>query len=645
MIRIALRATHVLLDVLVLAASVVLAYLLRYDWVLPFGDFKVGLFLGPYVVLAQYVLLSLFGIPQCSWRHFGLREVRRVAAALGVAMMLFLGARIVSGLLLPRWDYARYALMPIGVTIIDYVLAVLSVCGLRALRRSMADRAAIRPRMVQTKPRKKTLLVGAGNDGWLIARELENRPELGIDAIGFLDDDPHRQGRRVQGIPVLGKVDNLNTYASRFAVEQALITLVDPSGLVVRKVRRLCAEASIPAKVIPGLSDIVEGRVNLTRMRDVAIEDLLGREPVILEMEGISTTLKDKVVLVTGAGGSIGSELCRQILRFHPKRLILLERAEHALFDTHRDLIKLSPEHLDHVLPCIADVCDETRLHRIFEQHRPDIVFHAAAHKHVPMMEWNPGEAIKNNIFGTRTVADASDRFGVASFVMVSTDKAVNPTSLMGASKRVAEIYVQALDDRSRTSFSTVRFGNVLGSNGSVIPIFKEQIASGGPVTVTHPDMKRYFMTIPEACQLVLQAGAMSKGGEIFVLDMGEPVKILDLATDLISLSGFRPGEDIDIEFVGTRPGEKLFEELSADEEQVDNTRHSKILVCATRRNEIDWARRNIERLVQMADRATPHEMQLELTRVVPEYRSPAVDDEPASWVSKPINRTVSEAV
>jgi FlaA1/EpsC-like NDP-sugar epimerase len=347
---------------------------------------------------------------------------------------------------------------------------------------------------------------------------------------------------------------------------------------------------------------------------------------VVLDEAEVSGSVQGRVVLVTGAGGSIGSELCRQICRFAPARLVIVERFENALFSIHRELVAAFPEVA--IDPVVADICDADRIDAVFAAHRPYAVFHAAAHKHVPMMEINPGEAVKNNVAGTRVVADAADRHRVARFVMISTDKAVNPTSVMGATKRIAEIYIQALSQRSNTRFVMVRFGNVLGSAGSVIPIFKEQIARGGPITVTHPEMRRYFMTIPEASQLVLQAGAMGKGGEIFILDMGEPVKIVDLAKDLITLSGLRPGEDIEIEFSGMRPGEKLFEELSTDAEHADKTQHPKIFIG--RIHPHDWTEtvRGIERLAAMSDRASPDAIRGAIRGLVPEY-APALPARP----------------
>jgi FlaA1/EpsC-like NDP-sugar epimerase len=434
-------------------------------------------------------------------------------------------------------------------------------------------------------------------------------------------------------VPVLGTTDRLAELCVQHGAQQVLITMASAPGSTVRRISKLAEEAGLPTKIIPGLFEIAGGRVELTRIRPVAIEDLLRREPVDLDTEAIAKDLRERVVLVTGAGGSIGSELCRQVATFRPSRLLLAERAENNLFEIHREL---TARHRDlEIIPLIADATDPERMRQIFATYAPYAVFHAAAHKHVPMMEWNPGEALKNNVFGTKTVADLAHDHRVASFVMISTDKAVNPTSVMGATKRVAEMYVQALAKRSETRFVTVRFGNVLGSAGSVIPIFRQQIESGGPVTVTHPEMRRYFMTIPEACQLVLQAGSMGEGGEIFVLDMGEPVKIVDLARDLIRLSGFRPDEDIEIEFTGVRPGEKLFEEISTDAENADKTRHPKIYVG--RRPSAEWpvVQRHLQALEACLEAPTHDRVVAALRDCVPEYQEP----EPASTATSPASR------
>jgi FlaA1/EpsC-like NDP-sugar epimerase len=387
----------------------------------------------------------------------------------------------------------------------------------------------------------------------------------------------------------------------------------------IRRVVDLCQGVNLRFKTLPALADLIVGRTQVQQIRDVDINDLLGRVPVTLDEHEIAKFIEARVVMVTGAGGSIGSEMCRQIAQFKPKRLVLVEQAEQHLFDIDRELKANFPE-ID-IVPYIADIGDVQRIDHLFATERPTAVLHAAAHKHVPMMEHNPGEAVKNNIHGTRVIADAAIAHGCEKFVMISSDKAVNPTSIMGCTKRVAEMYIQGLDERADTQFVSVRFGNVLGSSGSAIPIFKEQIAKGGPVTVTHPDMVRYFMTIPEAAQLVLQAASMGRGGEIFVLDMGEPVRIVDLARDLITLSGFRPEEDIEITFVGIRPGEKLFEELAIEGEDVSRTAHPKIGIWQNRPVQWDDLNTAIKSLLDRADDITREETRTLLKEIVPEFQ------------------------
>jgi FlaA1/EpsC-like NDP-sugar epimerase len=476
-------------------------------------------------------------------------------------------------------------------------------------------------------PRSPTLLVGAGQGGVLIAQEIARRPDLGILPVAFVDDDPVKQGAVIHGIKVQGTTQDLLRLAQRHRAKQALITISNAPGSAIRRVTESCKDAGLTVKIVPGAYEIVGGRVNLSRMREVAIEDLLRREQVKLNAESVAHVVRGQPVVVTGAGGSIGSELCRQVAAYRPSRLVLVERAENNLFEIHSELHGRFPD-LE-VVPCVADITDVQRVTQVFRDHRPMIVFHAAAHKHVPMMEWNPAEAVKNNVLGTQVVADLADSLAVERFVMVSTDKAVNPTSVMGATKRAAELYVQALSLRSATHFSTVRFGNVLGSTGSVIPIFRRQIQNGGPITVTHPDMTRYFMTIPEAAQLIMQAGALSQGGETFILDMGQPVRIIDLAHDLIRLSGLEPDKDIEVRFTGVRPGEKLFEELSTMSEGIERTTHPKIFTGTYDSPHLPGLRAQFETLGALCRTANAEAIRQALTQLVPGYRDDGVDSEP----------------
>jgi FlaA1/EpsC-like NDP-sugar epimerase len=507
--------------------------------------------------------------------------------------------------------------VPRSILLMDLIGAIVVVGGVRFSIRAIREVAI----QIATPPpagRRRILVVGAGDAGEMLVREMTRGYAGKYDPIGFVDDSRIKHGERIHGVPVLGPIARAPELVEKHAIDEIIIAIPSLSGREVRKIVEICANLRARIQIVPGVDRLIDGRVNVSQLQEVKVQDLLGREPVKLDTEAISDFVRSRVVLVTGAGGSIGSELCAQVARFGPRKIVLVEQAENNLFQVHRALVRQFPD--VPVVPVVADICDLGRLSEVFSTEQPHVVFHAAAHKHVPMMEMNPGEAIKNNVLGTKKVADIAAQHGVEKFVMVSTDKAVNPTSVMGVSKRVAEIYVQALSQHSPTHFVTVRFGNVLGSVGSVIPIFQEQIASGGPVTVTHPDMKRYFMTIPEACQLMLQAGAMGRGGEIFVLDMGEPMKIVDLARDVIRLSGFVPGEDIEIQFTGIRPGEKLFEELATGEESADRTQHPKIFVGKFR--PYDWSRvehglKELEALVDGADREV---IKGAFARLVPEY-------------------------
>lgn len=610
------RSLQIVLDSTVLSIAYWLAFLFRFEFAIPGDQVKLALLNWPYIVALQYAGLSLFDVPLISWRYLVMRDVVRIGFSATASTCVLVVIRFS----LEHLTSTSILLVPLGVLAMNYVLSFIGVAGMRAAWRLHAETEARRRREVDGD-RHDVILIGAGEAGVAVAREISNRPDLGLRPIGFVDDDPLKAHSRIGGLPVLGTTSQIAAIAARKRVSRILITVAAASGQQIRRITELCRDAELTTKIIPGIHEIVGEKVNLSRIREVAIEDLLGRLPVSLDDEIIASTIRSRIVLVTGAGGSIGSELCRHICRFGPERLILVERFENALFEIHRELTEAFP-HVP-IEPRVADVCDSRRMTDLFEAARPGIVFHAAAHKHVPMMEWNPGEAVKNNVGGTRIVADLASRFSVERFVLISTDKAVNPTSVMGTTKRIAEIYLQSLSQRSKTRFVTVRFGNVLGSASSVIPIFREQIAKGGPVTVTHPDMQRYFMTIPEASQLVLQAGAMGNGGEIFILDMGEPVRIVDLARDLITLSGLRPNEDIEIKFSGLRPGEKLFEELSTDAEHADKTKHPKIFIGRIKPHDSERVTKSIDALLDVAHVGSADTQSLKeaLGEIVPEYR------------------------
>ncbi len=610
------RASQTFFDLVVLAVSLALAFAIRFEGDIPelmLDRLITGL---PYVVALQYACLAALRVPRFAWRYIGLRETMRIAVAFTAASTLLVAIRVIAGQLQHDIPALQSAVYPFGVLLIDVVLAFLGVVSLRAGRRVQVE-SAQRRRRTPNQSGTKTLLVGAGKGGQLVAREIWRNPSLGVAPIGFVDDDIQKVGTLVEGLPVLGTSRDVPRLMQAHGLEQALVTFAKAPGSAVREVVGRCEEAGLPVKIIPGLYEIVGGRVNLNWIRPVAIDDLLRREPVQLDLEAIGSVVDGEVVMVTGAGGSIGSELCRQLLQFTPAKLLLVERTENSLFMLHRELRR---EHGSRIIPIIADITDSPRMDSILGQFQPTAVFHAAAHKHVPMMEWNPLEAAKNNAVGSGSLARLAMKHKVERFVLISTDKAVNPTSVMGATKRLAEIQLQAMSEAGVTRFVAVRFGNVLGSAGSVIPIFQSQIAAGGPVTVTHPEMTRYFMTIPEACQLVLQAGSMGEGGEIFILDMGDPVKIVDLAKDLIRLSGLRPNEDIEIVFSGVRPGEKLFEELSFEAENADRTQHPKIAVGKLQRFPESLIAPAMQRVQDAIEREDPSALDAAIRELVPEF-------------------------
>ncbi len=616
--RIFNRTMQLGVDLGVLAVAYVLAYVVRFEGAVPAHMARTLAWTLPYVVAVQYALLVGSGAHRFAWRYISLPDVTRIAAVAACSAALLVTLRFALKACLPTYPLLVRAIVPVGVGLVDGTFAFIGVTGVRVLRRLLAERAESGSRAPPRLEPVPTMLIGAGRAGVLVAKEIAARPDLGILPVGFVDDDPVKLNMVVHGVPVLGSTAQLAELCTQRSAKQALITMAAAPGKDIRRITTICEQAGIPVKIVPGVFEIVGGRVNLSRIRKVEIDDLLRRDPITLDEDAIAGVVRDRVVLVTGAGGSIGSELCRQIGKFKPRALVLVEHSENGLFAIERELRGVFPELSIH--PVMGDIRDRPRMEGVLTRAKPHVVFHAAAHKHVPMMEANPGEAVKNNVLGTKILAELADALGVAEFVMISTDKAVNPTSVMGATKRAAEIYVQALSQRSSTRFVAVRFGNVLGSAGSVVPIFQDQIARGGPVTVTHPDMRRYFMTIPEACQLVLQAGALGRGGEIFVLDMGEPVKVVDLARDLIALSGLREGEDIEIEFTGVRPGEKLFEELSLAEEGAERTGHPKVFIGRIKPHAWETVRTFVQELERAATQPDGQGVKALLARYIPEY-------------------------
>jgi FlaA1/EpsC-like NDP-sugar epimerase len=601
------------LDLLVLLGAFVSAYLLRFDFVIPRNYYRPLLTQISYVVLVQFAALALAGVYTFIWRYIGLAEVKAFIYASTWSALLIVAVRLGLPDRFGPWQ------VPLSIIMADTALAFGGVLGLRVLRRALYEKFESRRErsangLVERKP---VLMVGAGRAGVLAVKEILSRHDTDLNIMGFVDDDPIKQGSAISRVKVLGTTRDLQRLVRELEIDHVVITMAQASREAILRIVKLCEEIPIKVRIIPGLYEILEGRVKISRIRDVQIEDLLGREPVQLDLDSISEQLAGKTVMVTGAGGSIGSELARQVIRFSPAKLLLVERAEFALFNIDRAL--RDADLGSSLVPLVADIGDSQRMRAIFESYRPQVVIHAAAHKHVPLMESNPIEAIKNNVFNTRLLSELAVEFGSEAFVLISTDKAVRPTSIMGASKRIAELVAQDLGRRSPTRFVAVRFGNVIGSNGSAIPIFQEQIRKGGPLTITDKRMQRYFMTIPEAAQLVLQASVIGKGGEVFILHMGEPVSILELAETLIALSGLRPYHDIKILETGIRPGEKLNEELKFETEETLPTSHPKIFIHKIATLDTSALNAALDRLAQLVQQRNEEELRAFLGELIPE--------------------------
>jgi FlaA1/EpsC-like NDP-sugar epimerase len=578
------RNRHLLLaDSLLLPVAAVLAFALRLDSTLLQSSVRTMLI---YALAAPLIMIPIFaalGLYSRYWRYASVDELLLLAGAatlgaLTQGALFFVIQALFPSLLTPG--------VPRSIPLIDILLtlAVIAAPRLALLLWSQNSRRSAGASPAPLFAQQRVLIAGAGEAGALILRELRANPQTGLIPVGFVDDDPLKHGVLIHRTRVLGGCETIPALVREHQVDQVIIAMPSAAGSVVRGVVDICEQAGVRARIIPGMHELLSGAAGIGQLRDVQIDDLLRREPVQTDTEQVAALIRGKRVLVTGAGGSIGSELCRQILRCAPAELIILGHGENSIFDIHNELkvegsrLNVQPSTFN-LQPVIADIRDADRLTAVFAARRPEIVFHAAAHKHVPLMEDNVEDAVTNNVLGTRLLVEASIAAEVLHFVLVSTDKAVNPSSVMGATKRAAELIVQDAAQRTGRAFVAVRFGNVLGSRGSVVPFFQKQIAAGGPVTVTHPDVKRYFMTIPEAVQLVLQAAALGRGGEIFLLDMGEPVRIADLARDLIRLTGLEPDRDIEIRYTGLRPGEKLFEELFGADEAYGQTQHEKIFV------------------------------------------------------------------
>ncbi|MCX7842206.1 MAG: polysaccharide biosynthesis protein [Clostridia bacterium] len=598
----------ILIDIVLITVSVLMAYLIRFDGVfsnIP-EDFVANI---PKLVLIAVLLkvasFCAFKLYSSLWRYAGIYEMGTMVAAAFVSNALMLSYIFLAQVRVPR-----------SIFVITFFTDIFLIGGIRFAYRVF--RRLVNGEIISMKDCKRILIIGGGDEGAIVIRELKSHPELKSKPVAIIDDEKTKLGRKINGVPIVGQRKDILPAIERLQVEEIIIALPSASHRDINEIYSECSKTSCKVKILPSVSQLIDESVVIQKIREVNIEDLLGREPVKLDVEEIATYIENQVVLVTGGGGSIGSELCRQLAGYGPRQLIILDNYENNAYDIQNELLAAYPK-LE-LVTLIANIREKQRIDSIFKQYRPNVVFHAAAHKHVPLMEANPTEAIKNNVFGTLNVAEAADRHGVKRFVLISTDKAVNPTNIMGATKRIAEMIIQALNKHSRTEYVAVRFGNVLGSNGSVIPLFKKQIEQGGPVTVTHPEIIRYFMTIPEAVQLVIQAGAMAKGGEIFVLDMGQPVRIYDLAKNLIKLSGFEPEVDIKIEFTGLRPGEKLYEELLLAEEGLEATKNNKIFVAQPVNTDLELLRRQIEHLTEIMMSSSENVMDY-VGHMVPTYK------------------------
>lgn len=585
----------IVVDAVIFAASFAIAFVWRYDVGIPNEQLIIlRNFILP-VVLIKLVIFYLWGIYHRVWRYASVRSffnigLANVVASLVVVTLLFYVFRL---------PIAR------GVLALDGLLALALTAGARFIIRGLRE---FRSKSFWFASVKPILVAGAGDTGVAIVREMLSRPEMAFQPVGFIDDDPLKQGMEIHGVRVLGTREKLGKILQQHQVKEVIICMPNSSRAVIRDIFFRCQEAGVKCRTLPGIYQIIDGKVNVSQIREVGVEDILGREPVTIDLEKVADLIAGKAVLVTGASGSIGSELCRQIYHLQPASLIMVDQNESGLFQIEQEL--LMRQGSIPAIPVVADVNNRTRVKAIFEKYKPSIVFHAAAYKHVPLMEACVTEAINNNLFGTKTVAETAVRFGTEKFVFISTDKAVEPTSVMGISKALTERLVQAFTMNSPTKFIIVRFGNVLDSSGSVVPIFRRQIAQGGPVTVTHPQMVRYFMTIPEAMQLVIQAAAMGQGGEIFVLDMGEQVPIVELARNMIGLSGFEPDKDIPIVFTGIRPGEKLREKLFWDHEEILPTEHKKILMAKNTSLDIAKFKEDIRRMETAINAGAPERIQ-----------------------------------
>ncbi|MBW9257989.1 MAG: polysaccharide biosynthesis protein [Candidatus Thiodiazotropha sp. (ex. Lucinisca nassula)] len=591
-------------DVLMVPIAWFLAFWFRNNLeVVPVSFYQDALQALLYILPVQLAAFLLFGLNRGIWRFASLPDIMRILKAVLVGSVVGVALLFV---------FTRAGGVPRSVPVIHAILLVMLLSGPRLIYRLLKDRH------LDLAPGKRVLIVGSGKAGEMLARDILRNRRGDFRPVAFVDDKQRRQGREIHGLPVAGTSDDIPALCDELSIDIIMLAIPSASSSQMRRVVEFCESSGVPFRSVPQLNDLMSGNVQINHLRQVSIEDLLGRNPVSLDWQAIDATLAGKVILVTGAGGSIGSELCRQLAKLNPAKLVLLENSEFNLYSIEMELLNSYPE-LN--LEChLGDVTDQPYMESLFDEFRPEVVFHAAAYKHVPMLENRIRQAVRNNVLGTRVVAEMANRYTTGVFVLVSTDKAVNPANVMGASKRAAEIFCQNLNAHSGTRFITVRFGNVLGSAGSVIPLFRKQIEEGGPVTVTDPRMERYFMTIPEACQLIMQTVVMGEGGEIFVLDMGEPIKISYLAEQMIHLSGRTLGQDIQIEYIGLRPGEKLYEELFHEKEELAKTSHEKVLLAHHRQVDWQWLNGIMQQMSSATEALDSQQLRLLLGQLVPEH-------------------------
>ena len=611
-------------DLLLLTGALFTAHLIRFDFDVPPYFIATFYRMLPYVLIAKIACFYFFDLYRGMWRYTSIADLINIIKAVSVSTLL------IFCFFLLKYRFVGFSR---SIFLIDWCLTILFISGFRLVIRISFEtagtgkswletlRSIIIPFKRKTSVARNLLIIGAGDCGEKIFREIRDNAQLLYNVVGFLDDNLTKVGMKIHGVPVLSDIKDIETAARKVNADEALIAIPSANSKEMRRIVKICDESGLKFKTIPGMGELINGKISVNAIREVAYRDLLGREIIKLEEEKIGAHLEDQNVLVTGAGGSIGSELCRQICRFGPKKIILFERAESPLHAIELEL-KQTFKHVN-VITVLADIQDIKQLSKAFESNRPHIVFHAAAYKHVPMLELHPWKAVDNNILGTKNLIEVSADNNVTRFVFVSTDKAVRPANVMGASKRLSEMLVQGQNGcgLTDTKFMIVRFGNVVGSVGSVVPLFRKQIQKGGPVTVTHPEVTRFFMTIPEACQLILQAGSMGEGGEIFILDMGTPIKIADMARDLIRLSGFEPDIDINIEYVGLRPGEKLYEELITEGENIGPTYHEKIMVLKGITCDLKLLNGKVDELALLAEEQMADKIKSKLREIVPEYK------------------------